>query len=123
VLVVDDDADTRNLLATLLAERGAMPMTAANAREGMDAVRGLSPDVLVCDIAMPGDDGYSFMRRLRDQNPLGHRHIPAIALTAYAGPEHRERALASGFDAHLAKPIDGIRLAQLIADLLGRRSA
>jgi signal transduction histidine kinase/ActR/RegA family two-component response regulator len=108
VLVVDDDADTRTLLATLLAQHGARPTTAASAREGMEAVRRLAPDVLVCDIAMPGGDGYELVREVTAWAADAGTRVATVAVTAYARAEDRARALAAGFDVHLAKPIEPV---------------
>jgi CheY-like chemotaxis protein len=77
---------------------------------------------VVSDIAMPGDDGYTFMRRLRDQDPLGRRHIPAIALTAYARPQDEVRAIEAGFDVHLPKPVEADDLVETIADIVERQA-
>ena len=118
ILVVEDDADTRDLLATLLAEHGAIPTTTANARDGMTAVRRTTPDVLVCDIAMPGDDGYTFISQVR--STLDGAHVPALALTAYARAEDRDRALKAGFDLHLSKPVEPKELVAAVARLAHR---
>jgi signal transduction histidine kinase/ActR/RegA family two-component response regulator len=119
VLVVEDDADTRELVASLLAQHGAEPMTAANARDGLEAFRRRPPDVLVCDIAMPGGDGYGFLTAVRASS--GDVYVPAMALTAYARLEDRERALAAGFDVHLAKPVEPATLVIAVARLAGGR--
>ena len=118
VLVVEDDADTRDLLATVLAEHGAVPTTTANARDGMTAMRRGVPDVLVCDIAMPGDDGYTFISKVR--STLDGAHVPALALTAHARVEDRDRALKAGFDLHLAKPVEPKQLVAAVASLARR---
>jgi signal transduction histidine kinase/ActR/RegA family two-component response regulator len=120
ILVVDDDADTRDLLATVLAQHGAILTTVPNAREGLAAARRLLPDVLVCDIAMPGDDGYMFVGQVRSWATAAGARVPALALTAYARPEDRERALAAGFDLHLAKPVEPAELVAAMARLAGR---
>jgi signal transduction histidine kinase/ActR/RegA family two-component response regulator len=120
VLVVDDDGDTRNLLATVLAQHGAVPTTATDARDGMTTLRRLTPDVLVCDIAMPGDDGYAFVGQLRAWEATTGDRVPALALTAYARPEDRDRALAAGFDLHLAKPVEPADFLAAVARLAGR---
>jgi signal transduction histidine kinase/CheY-like chemotaxis protein len=120
VLVVEDDADTRDLLASVLAEHGADPVTAASARDGIEAVRRRVPDVMVCDIAMPGDDGYSFLTAVRAMS--GGANVPAMALTAFARLEDRERALAAGFDLHLAKPVEPATLVGAVARLAGGNS-
>ena len=121
VLVVEDDADTRDLLASVLAQHGAEPMTAGNARDGLEALRRRPPDVLVCDISMPGGDGYSFLAAVRAMT--GGAHVPAMALTAYARLEDRERALAAGFDLHLAKPVEPATLVGAVARLAGGNRA
>jgi signal transduction histidine kinase len=108
VLVVEDDADGRLLLAEILRSAGARVHAAASAAEAVAEVQRRRFAVLVCDIAMPGEDGYTLIRRLR-ATPQG-RHLPAVALTAYARGEDRERALAAGFDAHLAKPVEPSQL-------------
>jgi signal transduction histidine kinase/ActR/RegA family two-component response regulator len=123
VLVVDDDPDTRNLLATLLAEHGAAPTTVADAREGLAAARRLVPDVIVCDIAMPGDDGYTLIGQLRTWAETAGASIAALALTAYARREDRDRALAAGFDAHLAKPVEPAHIVAVIARLAAQSTS
>jgi PAS domain S-box-containing protein len=119
VLIVEDDADSRDLLATVLAQHGGTPIAVATAREGLTAARRARPTVLVCDIAMPGGDGFSMIRELRSAE-TGDGRIPALALTAYARPEDRERALAAGFDLHLAKPVEPADLVRAVARLAGR---
>jgi CheY-like chemotaxis protein len=121
VLVVEDDADTRDLLATVLAEHGAAPTTTASVRDGVAALRRSMPDAVVCDIAMPDDDGYTFIAQVRSS--LDGAHVPAVALTAYARPEDRDRALAAGFDLHLAKPVEPKDLVAAVVRLAGRHDA
>ena len=82
--------------------------------------RQLGPDVLVCDIAMPGGDGFALIREVRSWPPANGRRISALALTAYARPEDRARALAAGFDLHLAKPVEPADLVRTVAHLAGR---
>jgi signal transduction histidine kinase/CheY-like chemotaxis protein len=106
VLVVEDDADSRELLCTVLGDAGAAVRTANSAEEALAAPGPI--DVIVSDIAMPDEDGYSFLRRLRSRGEAGD--IPAIALTAYSRPEDAERAWRAGFQEHLTKPIDAGRL-------------
>jgi signal transduction histidine kinase/CheY-like chemotaxis protein len=120
VLVIDDDADTRTLLATLLAQHGAVPTTAADARAGMAALHRHAPHVLVCDIAMPGADGYALIGQVKSWAAAARVHVPALALTAYARPEDREQALAAGFDLHLAKPVEPLDFLTSVARLAGR---
>jgi two-component system CheB/CheR fusion protein len=103
VLVVDDD-DVRETIADLLAGEGAEVSTCASVEAGLVAVETFRPDVILCDIAMPGQDGYAFVRRLRALDGARGGGIPAVAFTALAGERERERCLAAGFQAHLAKP-------------------
>jgi two-component system CheB/CheR fusion protein len=103
ILVVDDD-DVRETIAELLAREGAEVNTCASTEAGLAAVETFRPDVILCDIAMHGEDGYSFVRRLRALDRARGGRIPAVAFTALAGERERERSLAAGFQAHLAKP-------------------
>jgi PAS domain S-box-containing protein len=114
VLVVEDDPDTRELLRRILEAEAARVVTAASGAEALAALEQATPSVLVCDIGMPGEDGYAVLQRLRSRRG----DLPAIALTAYAGPEDRERAHAAGFQRHLAKPVDPPVLISAIAALL-----
>jgi signal transduction histidine kinase len=118
VLVVDDDTETVEALRAVLEYAGAVVDTASDAVEGRRELQAWHPDVLVSDIAMPVEDGYAFVRSLRD----AHVGIPAIALTAYARRDDIERALAAGFQVHLAKPVDPTDLVETIANLTQRLS-
>src|SRR6478735_5073751 len=102
----------------MLKSAGASVKVAESAHEGMSLVEEFRPEVLLCDIAMPGEDGYSFLRRLR-ATPEG-RDLPAMALTALAGDEDRRRSLSAGFQMHLAKPVDVDRLAHAVQELAHR---
>jgi len=106
VLVIEDDRDTRDFVALVLSEAGGEVTAAATVREALDAVAVARFDVAVCDIGLPGEDGYGFIRHLRSRSPEEGGAMPAIALTAYAGASDRTRALAAGFQAHLTKPFD-----------------
>jgi len=120
VLVVDDQADARNLIRRLLEECDAEVLTADAAEEVVRAVERERPDVLVSDIGMPGVDGYELLRRVR---ALGHAkggRIPAIALTAFARSEDRTRALCAGFLAHVSKPVEPSELVATVASVVGR---
>jgi signal transduction histidine kinase len=103
ILIVEDDADSRNVLAVLLQRLGALVEAVGSAKEAFDRVTNRRPDVLVSDIGMPDEDGYSLMRRVRQLG--GERKLPAIALTAYARKQDADEALASGYDRHLPKPV------------------
>ncbi|HET7402235.1 MAG TPA: PAS domain S-box protein, partial [Usitatibacter sp.] len=119
VLVVDDDDDGRELVRRLIAECGAEVELASSGAEALQAVRARRPAVMVSDIGMPGMDGYEMMRRLRETTSSS-APLPAIALTAFARPEDRERALACGFAAHVAKPVEPAELVATVARLAGR---
>ncbi|MEA2605016.1 MAG: hypothetical protein QOF89_6008 [Acidobacteriota bacterium] len=116
VLAVDDDPDTLDVVAELLSLRGAEVVPAASAAEALKALERFEPDVLVSDIGMPERDGYDLIRDIRG---LGHgpAELPAVAVTAYSTPEDRRRALAAGFQIHLAKPVDPGELTAVVARL------
>lgn len=122
VLVVDDEPRVREALKLLLSRSGAVVDLATSAEEARGLMAGARPDVLICDISMPGEDGYTFLRGLRASGGAAC-DVPAIALTAYASQRDRERAAAAGFDAHLAKPVQLHVLSAAIDHVLaGRRS-
>ena len=104
VLIVDDDRDTLDLLSAALTQRSAKVTTASSAAEALRAMNLSRPDVLISDIAMPGEDGYALLQKVigLDMTPA----IPAIAITAYAKQEDKDRALAAGFHCYLSKPIE-----------------
>lgn len=125
LLVVDDQAEARLLLDTVLRRYGATVYTCQTAVEGIEAVERFRPDLVIADIGMPGVDGYDMMRRVREAaSPAGGP--PAIAVTAYGGPDDRRRALEAGYQEHVPKPVVPERLIRIIADLVqvdGRRAA
>ena len=106
VLVVDDDADARELLLDVLGEAGATVELADSASKALSAVPRFRPHVVVSDIGMPGEDGYSLMRRLSALSAADGGGIPTIALTAYSRAEDRTKALAAGFTTHMSKPVN-----------------
>ena len=118
VLVVDDDAETREVMAVALGREGAVVTTAPSAAEAVAALERDWPDVLLSDIGMPGEDGYDLIRRVRGLEAVRGGHIPAIALTGYAAADDRRRALEAGYEAHLAKPVPAATVVPLIAGLL-----
>jgi PAS domain S-box-containing protein len=120
VLVVDDEPDVRDLIETILSTRGAAVTTAESAPEGLELVLQQRPDVLVSDISMPGEDGYSFLRKVRKLAPEAGGQTPALALTAFSRPEDRTQALLAGFTMHLAKPADPNELVIVVAKLAER---
>ncbi|HEU4615431.1 MAG TPA: hybrid sensor histidine kinase/response regulator, partial [Kofleriaceae bacterium] len=117
VLLVDDESRVREALELLLQRAGAAVVVASSAEEARMILEKTTPDVLVCDISMPAEDGYTFLRTLRSAE-WPARSVPAIALSAYASERDRERAAAAGFDAHLAKPIEAAALVAAIDQLL-----
>jgi two-component system CheB/CheR fusion protein len=120
VLVVDDHDDTRDFVAAVLAQYGAEVTTATSTPAAVAAFERAKPHVLVSDIAMPGEHGYSLIQTVRALSPEQGGQVPTLALTAYVRPEDRERVLAAGFDQHLAKPIDPVDLATAVAQLAER---
>ena len=120
VLVIDDDADTREVIGVMLFLAGAQVMTVASAAEFMVALESFVPDVLVSDIGMPEFDGYSLLRYVRSLSPERGGLIPAIAVTAYAGEINQQQALAAGFQRHVSKPAEPNILVGAIADLLSK---
>jgi signal transduction histidine kinase/ActR/RegA family two-component response regulator len=118
VLVVDDDEDTIDVLKTVLEAAGAEVMATASAGEMRSAFERIHPDLLIADIGMPEEDGYTLIASIREMES-GTTHVPAIALTARTRPEDVEQALAAGFQMHLAKPIDSRQLVDSIATLVG----
>ena len=117
VLLVDDEASVRNVLATMVSKCGAKVRTAENAKIALKLLAEERPDILVCDLAMPDMDGYALIRQIRDAESKTGRRLPVIALTAYASSDDKSRALAAGFDLHLAKPVEPIQLVAAIAGL------
>jgi signal transduction histidine kinase/CheY-like chemotaxis protein len=120
VLLVEDDDDTRDYLATALHTAGAEMRVAATAHAALEAMSAWIPDVIVSDIAMPEEDGYAFIRRVRALPPESGGRSPAVALTALARPRDRVRALAAGFQTHLPKPVDPSQLVLAVATLRER---
>ena len=120
ILVVDDDDDTRELVARVLETSGAQVVGAASAGEAWAAIEQSMPDAMVVDIAMPVEDGFSFIRRVRACPPDKGGRIPAAALTARVIVEDRIESLRAGFQNHLAKPIEPEELVGVVAALAGR---
>jgi PAS domain S-box-containing protein len=118
VLIVDDEPDGLALIARILEGRGARPTSAASATEALDILARGSFHILLSDIGMPDMDGYELMRRVRALDASRSAPIPAIAVTAYARPEDRQRSLLAGYQMHLAKPIEARELVAGIASLL-----
>jgi two-component system CheB/CheR fusion protein len=124
LLVVEDDPDGREMLVTVFAGYGATVSAAASAAEAMEALRSATPDVLICDIGLPDEDGHELIRRVRALEAARGGRVPALALTAFAGAEDRRKALAAGFDLYLPKPASPAELvakAALLASTGGQR--
>jgi signal transduction histidine kinase/ActR/RegA family two-component response regulator len=117
VLVVDDDRDTLQVLAMLLTESKAKVKTATSAADAMAVLESYQPDVLVLDLAMPGEDGYSLIRKIREFDNRAVNQIPAVALTAHVRVEDRARALSAGFNLFVPKPVEPSELITAIANL------
>jgi PAS domain S-box-containing protein len=120
LLIVDDEPDALELIKAVVAQCGAEVQTTASAAEALAVIEKWKPDILVSDIAMPDVDGYELIRKIRSIELEHDRRIPAIALTAYARPEDRIRALSAGFNIHVSKPIEPAELVTVIASLSGR---
>ena len=120
VILIEDDEDTRDVVRRLLETAGADVRAAGSAAEGMELFHDRRPDLLLVDIAMPGEDGLSFMRRLRGLSADEGGQTPAAALTARAVIEDRLESLKAGFQAHMAKPVPPAELIEVMATLAGR---
>ncbi|MBC6434380.1 PAS domain S-box protein [Nostoc sp. HG1] len=120
VLVVDDQADTRDFITTILEQYQAEVQAVESVAKALQLITQWKPDVLVSDIGMPDEDGYSLIRKLRSQPPELGGNIPAAALTAYTRAEDRMRAIQEGYQLHLPKPIEAAELATVVARLAGR---
>ena len=115
VLIIDDDPEARDLLSTVLRYCGALVSVAASATEGMDTLQRVLPDVIVCDIAMPQQDGYWFVANLRRLPPERGAQLPVIAITAHGTTHGPDRTLPAGFQAHIRKPVDPWELCRVVA--------
>ena len=116
MLLVDDAEDTRELIDAVLVQQGASVTAVASVADARDAFARAAPDVLISDIGMRGEDGYTLIRELRRRTDAA-RSLPAVALTAYAGPDDRRRALREGYDVHFPKPVDPDALVAMLVDL------
>jgi CheY-like chemotaxis protein len=123
LLVVEDDASTRETLTEVLTMAGAEVRGVEGGAAAMRVLNDFSPDVLVCDIAMPGEDGCALLRRIRARGPKRGGDVRALALTAFAADEDRERTRKAGFETHLVKPVDIDQLIAAVTKLLQRDGA
>jgi CheY-like chemotaxis protein len=117
VLVVDDDTDARLLLTTIIEKSGASVRTAGSVSEALEILKDFQPHILVSDIGMPDEDGYSLIRKVRALYPEAAAKISAVALTAYARAEDRILALEAGFQIHIAKPVNPEELLSTLKEL------
>ena len=117
MLVVDDEFDARVLLTTMLERSGAHVLAVSSTREALESLEAWKPDVLIADIGMPLEDGYSLIRKVRALPRERGGQTPALALTAYARTEDRIRALSEGYQMHLAKPVDRLELTTVVSSL------
>jgi len=120
ILLVEDDPDTRLLITTILEQNGLEVTAVSNAAEALDALNLVKPDLLISDIGMPGEDGYSLIRKIRLRSSDEGGQVPAIALTAYAKDEDRSRAISAGFQHHIAKPLEPDYLLGIIATAIAK---
>ena len=120
ILLVEDDAESRETLSALLSESGATVTACRTASDGFHAAKSMAFDLLVSDIGLPDEDGYSFMRRVRALPRGENGAIVGVAISAYAGHTERLRSVDAGFDAHIAKPFRPAELTTLLRGLQGR---
>jgi len=120
IYLVDDDTLGRGMIATLLRSNGATVTESGTAADALKMIRPTPPDVLISDIGMPGEDGYSLIREVRRLDAAHGHETPAVALTAYASPQDRRLALAAGFNTHVPKPVEPAEFVEVIAHLAGR---
>jgi PAS domain S-box-containing protein len=123
ILVVEDDADTRELLKTILERCGATVRAVESSNAALAEMTQGIPDVLISDIGMPGESGYDLIKKIRSLDPERGGRVPAVALTAYAGAADRRRALLAGFQTHLAKPVEPDELLAVVASLSNQQEA
>ena len=118
VLVVDDDPDVTEMVDSVLAAHGADVYVAGSARQALHLLDNIRVDVLLSDIGMPGEDGYSLIRQIRHRSPEGNGEVPAVALTAYARIDDRRKVLSAGFHRHVTKPVDPTELVTVVGSLV-----
>jgi CheY-like chemotaxis protein len=120
VLTVDDEPDARDLLRRILEECGARVFSATSAEEGLEILKRERPQMIISDIGMPDEDGYTFIKQVRSLKPEEGGRTPAAALTAFARAEDRTRALRAGYQSHLAKPVEATELTAVVASLAAK---
>jgi signal transduction histidine kinase/CheY-like chemotaxis protein len=123
VLVVDDERDARDLLTTVLEQSGAKVTSVSTVADALEELQLIKPDLLVSDIEMPNEDGYSLIRKVRSLEDERAKRIPAIALTAHARSSDRMRALSSGYQMHVPKPVEPAELVIVVANIINQRQS
>jgi CheY-like chemotaxis protein len=123
ILVVDDEPQASEMFAAILERAGASVVAARSAQEALALLEASPPDVLLSDIEMPSEDGYSLVQKARALDRSGNGRLLTVAVTAYARPEDRRRSLEAGFDWHVTKPVDPFELVSAIAALVSNHSA
>jgi CheY-like chemotaxis protein len=118
---VEDHDDARDLVASVLSAAGADVITAASTSEALERLASVTPDVLLADLGLPDEDGYTLLKRMRAKPAPGVGSLPAVALTAYARASDRERALEAGFLDYVVKPVDPGELVKIIVSVIERR--
>jgi signal transduction histidine kinase/DNA-binding response OmpR family regulator len=121
VLVVDDEPDSRQIIAMLLERQGAIVEEAASVATGLEALKRFEADVIISDIGMPGEDGFVLVQKLRSHAVLKYRDIPALALSAYVRPEDERRSIDAGFNMHLGKPAEIESLTKALVELISQK--
>jgi CheY-like chemotaxis protein len=121
ILVVDDDVDSRELIEWVLKRVGAEVTSVGSAREALDVLEREKPHIMVSDIAMPGEDGYALLKKIRALPPERGGRIPAIALTAHSLVQDRLQSLRAGFQSHVPKPVVPEELVEVVASIIHLR--
>ncbi len=122
LLVVEDEPDTRHAIARWLQDNGADVTDVGSVNEALERLASETFDVLISDIGMPGMDGYDLIRELRARESASGRRLPAVAVTAFAREEDRQRVLREGYSEHIPKPVNTARLMGVLVDLAGKLS-
>jgi len=120
VMLVEDEFDTREMVAVGLEQSGATVLLAASGREALRVLARQTPDVLISDIGMPEMDGYELLEKIRSEYPPNMRPIPAVALTAFATEQEKERSFEAGYQVHLVKPVTISELVRTVASIAKR---
>ena len=123
ILLVEDDEDSREMLKVLFSQYNIKTTAVDSAAEALDAIRKIQPDIIISDVGLPGENGYSLIRKIRQLAPAANGQVPAIALTGYASLQDRSYALEAGYQEHLAKPVDLDILIELVKNLVSQKTS